>query len=213
MKFDELQKSVREMSFFDLAFLVQTFVDPRCNIRVQLTRWMREGRVLSLRRGMYTLAEPYRKKAVSLPALANVMCRPSYLSGLWALGFYGLIPEQVHVFTSVTARGPRRFENALGAFEYRHIKRAAFFGYERVGTGDESFLVATPAKALVDHWHLHAGEWTEARLDQMRYQNTDSIQTKELLKVVDRMQSPRLRQAAERWIRLQEMEKKGSVDL
>ncbi len=211
MKFEDLQKVVSENPMFDLAFLVQAFDEPRANIRVQLTRWMAAGRVISLRRGMYTLAEPFRKKELFRPALANAMLRPSYLSGLWALGFYGLIPEQVHWFTSVTSKGPRHYENPLGVFEFRHIKQSAFFGYERVGSGEKTFLVASPEKALLDHWHLHSGEWTDTRLEQMRYQNTEVVNPVTLRDFATRFASPRLQEASEHWIRLRENEKEEEV--
>ena len=66
--------------------------------------------------------------AVAPATLANALCFPSYLSGLWALSFYGLIPEAVPVHTSVTTRGPADFENAYGMFRYTSIKRSFFFG-------------------------------------------------------------------------------------
>ena len=31
--------------------------------------------------------------------------------------------------------------------------------------GDQKCLVAQPEKALLDHWHLTAGEWTSERLE------------------------------------------------
>ena len=63
---------------------------------------------------MYTLSETYRRTPVTPAVLANALYRPSYLSGLWALGHYDLIPERVVRFTSVTSRVPRRFENPVG---------------------------------------------------------------------------------------------------
>lgn len=211
MKYDDLQKKVSQVPVFDMAFLAQAFEEPRSTIRVQLSRWMADGHVISLRRGLYMLAEPYRKKNVTRPTLANRLCRPSYLSGLWALGFYGLIPEQVHWFTSVTSRGPQRYENPMGVFEYRHIKQDAFFAYERLGTGEGSFLIAKPEKALLDHWHLHAGEWTESRLGQMRYQNTETVDTEVLQVFAERFASPRLLRAVNRWIPLFEQKLQGGV--
>jgi hypothetical protein len=39
--------------------------------------------------------------------VAGVRYRPSYLSGLWALGFHDLIPERVVRFTSLSPRSPQ----------------------------------------------------------------------------------------------------------
>ena len=107
--------------------------------------------------------------------LANQLYRPSYLSGLWALGYHDMIPERVVWLTSVTPRVPRRFENPFGIFDYRSIKQEAFFGYGKVQHGGQEILVARPEKALLDHWHLTAGEWTTARLSEMRYQHHDHV--------------------------------------
>jgi len=72
----------------------QAFDDRREAIRVQLSRWMKQGKVIGLRRGMYTLSETYRRTPV-IPAMpANALYRPSYFSGLWALVHYDLIPER-----------------------------------------------------------------------------------------------------------------------
>ena len=51
------------MPCFDLALLVQAFDDRREVIRVQLSRWMKQGKVVGLRRGMYTLSDTYRRAA------------------------------------------------------------------------------------------------------------------------------------------------------
>ena len=74
---------VGAMPHFDLPLLVQAFDDPRESIRVQLSRWAQQGKVIGLRRGFYTLSEPYRRVPVSPAALANALYRPAYLSGLW----------------------------------------------------------------------------------------------------------------------------------
>lgn len=213
MKYGSLVESVGGMASFDLALLVQASREPRENIRLQLSRWMTQGKVIGLRRGMYALPEAYRRAPLSAPALANQLYRPSYLSGLWALAYYDVIPERVISFTSVTARVPRHFENPIGVFDYRHIKQEAFFGYRLDRQGDHEIFVAEPEKALLDHWHLTPGEWTPARLAEMRYQHADRIAGATLMAHADRFRSPRLVRAAARWVRLMEQEEKGTVTL
>ncbi len=202
MTFAALVGLAATLPYFDLPTLVQAFDDPREVIRVQLSRWMAQGLVVPLRRGAYTLGDTYRRAPVTPAFLANQLYRPSYLSGVWALSFYGLIPDAVVWLTSVTTRGPRRFENPVGLFEYRHLKPTGFFGYEEVRLAGAPILVASPEKALVDDWHLSHGEWTTARLAEMRYQHTDSIDAGRLRTFAGRFESPRLIRAAERWIAL-----------
>ena len=202
MNYGDVVKLTGGMPCFDLALLAQAFDDRRAAIRVQLSRWMAQGKVVGLRRGMYTLSETYRRVPVNPVALANALYRPSYLSALWALGHYDLIPERVVRFASVTSRVPRRFENPFGVFDYRNIKQDCFFGFAPAGVGDQKFLVAEPEKALLDHWHLTEGEWTTERLDEMRYQHVERVDAERLKLYAQRFRSPRLDRAVRHWLRL-----------
>lgn len=201
------------MPGFDLALLVQAFDDRRESIRVQLSRWMKQGKVIGLRRGMYTLSDTYRRVRLAPAALASRLYRPSCLSSLWALGHYDLIPERVVRFTSVTPRVPRRFENPFGVFDYRNIKQSFFFGFGSAGVAGQDFLVAEPEKALLDHWHLTEGEWTVERLEEMRYQHVGRVAKGRLREYVARFQSPRLDRAVQRWLRLAAGLEEGTVAL
>lgn len=202
MTFESLLKLTGALPCFDLPMLVQAFDDPREVIRVQLSRWMKQGKVIGLRRGVYALGETYRRAPLAPAALANQLHRPSYLSGLWALGFHDLIPERVVWLTSVTTRPPRHFENPFGVFDYRNIKQECFFGYQTASQGEAGILVAEPEKALLDHWHLTPGEWTEDRLEEMRYQQFDRVVRDKLKLYAQKFRSPRLDRAVERWLRL-----------
>ena len=102
MDYGSLVEFVGALECFDLPLLVQEFDEQREGILVQLSRWMKQGKVVGLRRGMYTLPDAYRRAPLSTARLANQLYRPSYLSGLWALGYHDLIPEQVVWLTSVT---------------------------------------------------------------------------------------------------------------
>jgi hypothetical protein len=162
---------------------------------------------------MYTLPETYRRVPVIPAVLANQLYHPSYLSGPWALGFHDLIPERVVWLTSVTTRVPRRFENSFGIFEYRNIRADCFTGYRTAPYGSEAIHVADPEKALLDHWRLTPGEWTVARISEMRYQNTEGISAERLHAFADRFRSPRLFRAVLRWLNWRADQGKGTVEL
>ncbi len=213
MNFESLVKLTRTISCFDLPLLVQVFDGPREGVRVQLSRWMKQGKVIGLRRGRYTLAEIYRQAPLTPAALANQLYRPSYLSGLWALGYHDLIPERVVWLTSVSSRVPRRFENPFGVFDYRNIKQDCFFGYRTVVHGGAEILVAEPEKALLDHWHLTEGEWTTERLEEMRYQRVELVGQDRLRDYAERFRSPRLDRASRRWLGIAMAAEKGTVTL
>ncbi|MFA5262249.1 MAG: hypothetical protein WC378_00380 [Opitutaceae bacterium] len=213
MNFESLVKLTRAIPCFDLPLLVQVFDDPRESIRVQLSRWMKQGKVIGLRRGRYTLAEMYRQAPLTPSTLANQLYRPSYLSGLWGLGYHDLIPERVVWLTSVTSRVPRRFENPFGVFDYRNIKQDCFFGYRAVAHSGAEILVAEPEKALLDHWHLTEGEWTTERLEEMRYQHVELVGKDRLRGYAERFRSPRLDRAVQRWLEISVEVEKGTVTL
>ena len=213
MRLNDLAALVSGLVCFDIPLLAQAFSDRRPAIRLQLTRWVKQGKVIHLRRGMYTLPDHARRVSLDPAVLAQHLCRPSYLSGLWALGFHDMIPERVIVHTSVTTRLPARFDNACGGYEYRHIKKESFFGYEQVAYGDggSMILVARPEKALLDHWHLSSGEWTQDRLSEMRYQNIEKADCRRLQEYAVRFQRPRLNRAVSRWLELEHSTAEGEV--
>ena len=213
MRFDSFVIMLGEQPYFDLATVVQLSGEQRAKTRTQLYRWIKAGKVVSLRRGVYALADVYRHGSMHPACLANVLYRPSYLSGLWALGFYGLIPEKVVIYTSVTSRVPRRFENTFGVFDYRHVKRGAFFGYRISEIQQDKVLMADPEKALLDLWYLSEGEWTVARMAEMRFQHRDAVDASKLRTYAAVFDSPRLMRAVDVWCGMANEEEEGSVEL
>ena len=93
----------------------------------------------------------------------------SYVSGLSALAFAGVIPEYVAEVTSVTAGRPRLRNTPLGRFSFRHLKPELLSGYRRadLGHGQRAF-VAPPEKALLDLIHLQPGGDDPAYLRELR---------------------------------------------
>lgn len=213
MRFGQFISATRNMSYFDLATIVQLSGEPRQSLRMQLSRLVRQGKIKSLRRGMYVLAEPYRKVSPNPAVLANRIYTPSYLSFHWALGYYDLIPEAVFQFTNATPRVPRVFNNEFGSFLYRHIKPDYFVGYQALEIDDQKVLIATPEKALLDLWHILDGEWTTERMASMRFQNFENVSLKKLDKYAELYQSPRLGRAVRNWRTYVTEEMKGVKEL
>ena len=213
MKLDRLVALVGDLPCFDLAALVQLAGEKRTTRRMQLYRWTAQGKLVALRRGMYALANPYRRTPINPAALANQLYHPSYLSLHWALGYYGLIPEKVVTYTSVTTRGPRRFENEMGQFQYTHIKQDCFFGSHIVPINGSRVLIAMPEKALLDFWHIARGEWSEERMAAMRWQNVELVDAAKLRAWAVRFNSPRLIRAVQVWTALADAGSAGTKQL
>ena len=210
MEFKGLLEIVGREPVFETGLLLAGDVDPD-NVRRQLSRWTAAGRIWQLRRGVYALAPPFQK-VKPLPFLvANRLVRGSYVSLQSALAYFGLIPEAVPVTTSVTTQRPARWDTPLGVYEYRHVKRDLFFGYQLVDTfatlsaglgNEQQAFVATPEKALLDLVHLQPGGDAPEYLRQLRLQNLDQLDLEQLQLYAVRTSSPKLRRAADRIVGL-----------
>jgi len=211
MKFEQLLHLVGNLPWFDFATVLQLSGEPRQNLRVRLYEWRKAGKLITLRRGMYTLSAPYRQVALHPAVLSNHLYPPSYLSTHWALSFYGLIPEKTVVYTSVSSRVPRRFENDFGVFQYSNVKQCFFFGYRAMAMGGQEVLLATPEKALLDLWHLHAGAWHAERMLAMRFQNCEQVSMDRLHAAAARFAKPRLLAAVVAWQQMLESQETGTV--
>jgi hypothetical protein len=175
MRFEQFLQHAAGIPCFDLSLAERVMNQPRRQTIMQLSRWSTAGHLIPLRRGVYTVADAFRKAPFSAPQAANEIYRPSYLSGIWALGFYGIVPERVVLFTSVTTRVTRRFSNALGDFAYSNIRKDLFRNFARHTIDGTPVWIADPEKALLDYWHLHAGAWSLERMKGMRFQNFELV--------------------------------------
>jgi len=200
MKFSELLEITAGLPVFETGLLLAGDRDPK-DVRRQLSRWAADGKILQLKRGLYTLAPPYRKVTPHPFLAANRLVLGSYVSLQSALAHYGLIPEYVPVTLSMTTRSPVSWENPLGVFRFHHIVADLFTGYrvEEVTAGQQVYL-ASPEKALLDLVHLTPGGGDPAYLEELRLQNLDRIDQDRLHQLAgDR---PKLERAAEEIVRL-----------
>ena len=111
----------------------------------------KSGDIIKLKRGLYVVSSDVTGKLIDVRLCANHIYGPSYVSLQWALRWYGLIPERVHIMSSMTTLHTRRFENKLGIFEYFQVPPAYFsIGLRIVEEDDASCIMASPEKALCD---------------------------------------------------------------
>ena len=145
-----LTKSIpyEEFDYQTLLDSVHGYAQPRMKISGMLAK----GDIVRVKKGLYILGEPLRRKPFCRELLANLIYGPSYISLEYALHYYGLIPERVETITSVTCGRSRTFDSPVGTFSYRMIPMEAFrTGMNRVELDDgRSFLIAIPEKALAD---------------------------------------------------------------
>lgn len=195
MEFTTLLDIVGDEPVFETGLLLAGDVDP-ADVRRQLSRWVKAGRLYQLRRGVYALAPPYQKIKPHPFVVANALMRGSYVSLQSALAHYGLIPEYTPMVTSVTTKRPGRWETPLGEYEFRHVKTEWLHGYERLEVSDgQRAFVAAPEKALLDLAYLQPGGDAPAYLAELRLQALDRLDLERLARLAEASSSPKLRRA------------------
>ena len=116
----------------------------------KIAEWLRQGTLVPLKRGQYVRGGS--GDAPCLPLVANHLYGPSCVSLDYALAWHGLIPERVHEVTSVCTGRGRIIDNPLGHFSYVRLPMTVFpCGISQASaSAQETFLIASPAKALCD---------------------------------------------------------------
>lgn len=195
MEFDKLLQIVDNLPTFDTGLLLSGNVSP-FDIRKQISRWTKSGKLYQLRRGLYSLAPPYQKVIPHPFLIANQILAGSYVSLQSALAYYGMIPELVPVTTSVTTGRPATYQTPLGQFDYHHIQVDWFRAYRMVDLGnDQRAFIASPEKALLDLIYLQPGSDAEDYLRTLRLQALDQMDIEQLHQLAREIGKPKLLRA------------------
>lgn len=195
MIFQQIATQLTNLPLFETE-LLYAGADNRQQVQRQVTDWVRARKLVQLRRGLYTLAEPYQTESPHTYVIANRLVHGSYVSLHMALSHYDLIPEHVAVVTSVTTRRPGMWQNQYGHFSYQHIQPALFFGfYYRQVTQAQWAYMATPEKALLDLIYLTPDADNADYIQTLRLQNLDQLNTQRLTDYFQRANKPKLKRA------------------
>jgi hypothetical protein len=144
-------------------------------------RSVRSGQLIRIKRGLYTLAERYRRRRLDLFEIAQKIYGPSYISLESALYYHGWIPEAVYTVTSACVKRSKEIKTPLGLFSFTHIPSNNFFaGVERISSSNGIFLIASPWRALLDYIYVYKKDWVglkpvieSLRIDAVHFQNVD----------------------------------------
>lgn len=196
MKLETLLNSARRLPVFG---------DEVCRNPLQLSRWSRSGKVIRLKRGLYTLPPDQQRTPFSTLWLANTLYSPSYLSLETMLSWYDMIPERVAQTTSVTTLKTAQYKNAFGVFVYRHIKPQLFTGFEESKDKYGAIvLMATPEKSLLDYIYFYP-HWQSTEdffENNIRLQQLDQLRKKWLRHWSGCFQSKKIFQATQLILKL-----------
>jgi hypothetical protein len=188
MKFDIFRKLFQGYPLISWP-LIKMLTPGNQQLKIQLCRWRKTGKLVRLNRRLFMLNEADRKINPSRLYLAGEMYKPSYLSLEYALSFHGLIPEKVVDLSSVTTKKTMTFKNSFGTFFYRHLKTECFTGFtEEKDEAGLGYFIAGPEKALVDFVYLNlekfrpgpAGGYGEVLRGSYRLQNQKILDGKKL---------------------------------
>lgn len=198
MKWVDFLSVVREEPVFSTSVLLAGQDSPT-GIRRQLDRWVKSGKLVMLRRGVYRVATPYAHGLLHPFAVANRLRKSSYVSLQSALAYYGMIPEHTPVTMSITTSRPEDLDTPDGRFVFRHVKTALFFGYVEweIAPG-QSAVIATPEKALLDLFYLTPGSDAILYLEELRVEPSSAFDSVRFTDMALRMKSTKVLRAMKR---------------
>lgn len=118
----------------------------------KIHRWLREGCLLGLKKGLYVVMPHQQGPLISLALVANHLYGPSQVSLEFALSHYGLIPEAVFGITSVTTKRGKQFDTPLGCFSYQRVPLDYYaMGIRHIRhSPTQAYMMASAEKALCD---------------------------------------------------------------
>ena len=161
------------------ALWLQGYFADYANPKARIGRLVRQGILYRLKRGLYIKAEGAQNTYL-LGKAANRLYGPSYVSFVYALRWYGLIPEHVAHITSATygKRRTKRYDTPVGSFFYQDIPAGAYpYGVMLVGKDQNRFLMASAEKALCDELCRISGIRSIRRMETLLFEDLRLDQT------------------------------------
>jgi hypothetical protein len=125
--------------------------------RVALHRWVKAGRLLALKKGVYmhrSFYERHRQEAAFSALVSAILLPQSYLSLEYVLQQHGILTEITYPVTAITLKNTRTITNMAGMFVFRHIKPGLYLGFRIFEASGVPYAQASPAKALFDYLYL-----------------------------------------------------------
>ncbi len=206
MKWQDIQNIVKKQPVIE-TFMLANSPGELSKVRVQLSRWVKGGRLIQVKRGAYILSEEYAFRPVDWNYIATFIHRPSYISLHSALADHGMIPEYVPNITLVTTKRPKTVQLNNKLLRYQHIKRELFWGYEVRGETNFPVFFAEPEKAVLDLFYFTSGEISTAFIEEMRFQNMEVLNQEKFVEYAKRFKSQKIADAAKRLIKFLDKEK------
>jgi len=166
MKFEFLKKNSENLVILNKE-LLKTLEPQEDVLDFNVKYWLKTGKIISLKKGMYVLADAVQKiKSADkyLEYISGQLVQPAYLSAEYVLAKYQILSEPVQAITSVTTKKTQKFSNELGVFRYYSITEDLFTGYKIKQEGELVFAEADKSKALFDFLYFRFLKETDVDL-------------------------------------------------
>lgn len=144
-----------ETPYIDAQTLINLLASYR-RPRERILRMVKNKELIRLKNGFYLITNKITQGAYTIipyEQVANLLYGPSYVSLEWALSFYGMIPERVHLVTSITLGRNKEYHTSIGDFIYYSFPQNSYaIGVTQKACANSigGFLMASPEKALAD---------------------------------------------------------------
>jgi predicted transcriptional regulator of viral defense system len=145
-------KNAIKLNFFTVDMLKNILIKEYDQPIQKINYMVKNGDLISLKRGVYVFGEKYRTSPLNYISIANILHKPSYVSFEYALSYHGLIPERVYTITSATSKKSIEYSTSIGNFSYHKVPAKAYsLGIDwKYSELDGGYFIATPEKALCD---------------------------------------------------------------
>lgn len=165
MNYPEFKKTMSDFTVFSLKDIKKQFHGFN---RMNLYYWQKKGYIEKIRNKWYVFSDVESNEPNNF-LIANKIYNPSYISLESALNYYGIIPEGVFIYTSVTTLKTNSIKTPKGTFRYSNIKPEFFFGYELVKYNGKIIKIAGIEKTLCDYFYLNSNLHSIDAINGLRF--------------------------------------------
>lgn len=191
-KIETIVRYAKKLPYFNFDDLIGV-EDDRNYLKVLFSRYESAGKLIRLKRGVYTTSE-YVENIKKISAfssfvefIGNILYEPSYLSLEYVLYQHNILTEIPQNFTFMSTKKTAAFSNKYGNFFYHKIVKKLFCGYEIKKENNFIIKKATKAKALFDYLYLRQSQiisspsFSELRLNLDGFAKKDKDEFKKFL--------------------------------
>jgi predicted transcriptional regulator of viral defense system len=150
-------------------------VSDDAHARIALSRWVKAGHLIALKKGVYMhrrFYEQHHQEAVFSSLVSAILLPQSYLSLEFVLQQHGSLTDVTYPVTAISIKNTRVVNNTLGTFVYRHIRPNLYQGFQIFESYGVPYAQASLAKALFDYIYLHP---LPTRLASSRYNLAEEL--------------------------------------